>query len=513
MKLSTAEQMRKMDSMAVEKGIQDIVLMENAALKSFNEVAKRMDVRGKRVVVFCGAGNNGGDGLAIARHLHNAHANVHVYLLVDPIKLKGSPKANYEILQNMGVPVGVVRVRDDFNTVIVDHADIIVDAVFGTGLTREVSGLFRYAIELINSAPRAFRVSVDIPSGVVADTGKVMGVAVRADLTPTFAFAKPGHIFYPGREYAGEVVVVDISTPRDIIDNFEPDFVAVTPEDVRLKGRSRTSHKGTYGHLVVVGGSLGKSGAVIMATVSALRCGVGLVSACVPVSINTAFESYVLEGMSFPVKDRDGFISSDSIPSIREFVSDKTAIVVGMGMGITDDTKDVVKSLLETDKPMVVDADGINVLAGMVNCITGRKYPTILTPHPKEFARLTGLTTTEVIKNRIELIRGFSAKTGAIVVLKMADTMIGTPDGKIYINTSGNPGLATGGSGDVLSGIIGGFLAQGYSPIEASVFGVFVHGYAADLALDEVGVTSMIPSDVIKYIGEAIEELSGQRAL
>ena len=511
MKLSTAAQMREMDRKAIETGIPDIVLMENASIKSFYKIIENYgNVEGSLVVSFVGAGNNGGDALAISRHLYNNGASVFVYMLVDESKLNPSPKTNFEIIKNMGIQHKFVFSEDDFNEELIKECDIIIDGIFGTGLSRPVEGRFKRAIELINKSD-AFVVSVDIPSGIRADTGEVMGIAVEADLTPTFALAKPGHFLYPGRSYAGDVEVVDISTPKYVIDEFDPDFIALDDGEIELFFRDETAHKGNFGHLAIIGGSLGKSGAVIMASKAALRCGVGLVSSVIPDSINTAFESSVLEAMSYPVQSFNGHFSEGSIEEVVDFVSNKDALCLGMGLGISDDTKELVKGLLTVNKPMIIDADGLNCIAFFKDELKERKAPTVLTPHPKEFARLLGMDTKDVVKNRLELVRQFAKDFNVILVLKMADTLIATPNGKIYINTTGNVGLATGGSGDVLSGMIGAFLSQGYDPVQAAINGVYLHGLAADIAIEN-GLTyeSLQPIDVIGHINEAIKHILEQ---
>ena len=510
MKLSRSFQMKEMDKKAIETGIPDIVLMENASIKSLYEIKKRYEnINGALCVAFVGVGNNGGDALAISRHLHNNGANVFIYMLTSEDKLNSSPKINFEIIKNMGIQYKFVENEDDFNEEIVKESDIIIDGIFGIGLSRNVEGIFKKAIELINSSS-AFVVAVDIPSGIKADTGEVMGSAVEADLTPTFALAKPGHFLYPARDYIGELEVVDITTPKNIIDEFDASFYAITEEDVLIEQREPNSHKGTYGHLNIIGGSSGKSGAVILASKAALNCGVGLVSSTIPDSINTAFEAHLLEAMSYPAKSQNGMFLDSDIDSILSFAKDKDAIAFGMGLGISNETKKLTKSILKINKPLLIDADGINCLAEHVELLKARKETTILTPHPKEFSRLVNKTTKDVLENRLEIAKDFAKEYGVILVLKTADTIIATPDGKVYINTSGNPGLATGGSGDVLSGMIGAFLASGYSGLQSAINGVFLHGLAADIAIDD-GITyeSLMPTDVIDYINEAIIEITG----
>ncbi len=508
MKLSTAAQMRELDRKAIETGIPDIVLMENASLQSFFKILEYYgDVRGKLAVCFAGAGNNGGDALAVGRHLFNAGTNVYVYMLIGEEKLNESPKTNFTVIKNMGIPYKFVLSESDFNEELIMEADIIIDGIFGTGLSRKVEGRFKKAIELINRSG-AFIVSVDIPSGVKADSGEVLGAAVEADLTATFALAKPGHFLYPGRSYCGTVEVVPISTPIYFLDEFEPTFIALDSSEIFLKEREDTAHKGNFGHLAIVGGSLGKSGAVIMASKAAIKSGVGLASAVIPDCINIAFESSIEEAMSFPLKSNNGFISKESIYDILDFVSDKSAVCFGMGLGVSDGTKYITKEILKVNKPLIIDADGINCLSDFTEELKKREKPTVLTPHPKEFSRLIKKSTSEVVEKRIELAREFSREFGVILVLKMADTLIAEPNGKIYINTTGNVGLATGGSGDVLSGIIGSFLAQGYDALKSAINGVYIHGLAADIAIEK-GLTyeSLTPTDVCEYINEAIKQI------
>ncbi len=503
--------MKEMDKKAIEAGIPDIVLMENASIKSFYEIKKRYkDIEGALCVAFVGVGNNGGDALAISRHLHNNGANVFVYMLTSEDKLNSSPKINFEIIKNMGIQYKFVENDSDFNEEIITESDIIIDGLFGIGLSRNVEGKFKTAVELINKSD-AFIVAVDIPSGIKADTGEIMGVCVDADLTPTFALAKPGHFLYPAKDYVGEVEVVDISTPRHIVDDFKASYHAVTKDDIILNQRLPNSHKGTYGHLNIIGGSIGKSGAVIMASKAALNCGVGLVSATIPLSINTAFESNVLEAMSYPVKDKDGMFSYETHEEILAFAEEKTAVAFGMGLGVNNDTKKLTKALLKINKPLLIDADGINCLSEYVELLKARKAPTILTPHPKEFGRLLNMSTKEILADRLELIKKFAAEYNVVLVLKTADTTVASPEGVVYINTTGNQGLAAGGSGDVLSGMIGSFLAMGYDALDAALNGVFLHGLAADIAVEDgISYESLLPSDVIEYINEAVEEVNAE---
>lgn len=505
MKLSTSAQMKELDSKSIKEfNIPDIVLMENASRGAFEAIKKKFgSVKNKKISVFAGLGNNGGDALALARHLYNAGADVLVNLVSTPEKLNPSPKINYDILHSMNVAINIVNNVGDINDIFLTHSEIIVDGLFGIGLSRDIEGLFYHIIEKINKT-NAFKVALDIPSGISSDSGKCLGTAIIANLTVTFALAKPGHFLYPGRNYCGNLEIVDISTPRKLLDEFKPIFSALTQDDFYLEKRPKNSHKGNFGHLAIVGGSLGKSGAVILASQAALRSGVGLVSSVIPNCINVAFESSSIEAMSFPVQDNNGFFSRQSFKDIIDFVKDKDVICFGMGLGIFDEAIDLLEGLIELKKPMVIDADGLNVLSKNIEILKKAVSPIILTPHPKEFSRLINQQTSYVLENRIELLKEFASKYNVVLVLKTADTLI-SDGSSIFINTSGNPGLATGGSGDVLSGIIASFLAQYKDPLFAAKFGVFLHGFSADLAIEEFGENALLPSDVISYLAKAIE--------
>ncbi|OSS41281.1 NAD(P)HX epimerase / NAD(P)HX dehydratase [Desulfurella amilsii] len=505
MKLSTSSQMKELDAKSIKEfNIPDIVLMENASRGAFELIKKHFGkLEGIKVSVFAGLGNNGGDAMALAKHLYNAGANVLVNLAANPQKLNPSPKINYEILRSMNVEIAIINNVDDINDVFLAHSLIIIDGLFGIGLSRNIEGLFYDIVAKINNS-NAYKVSLDIPSGINADTAECLGIAVKADLTVTFALAKPGHFLYPGRDYCGRLEIVDISTPKNLIYEFKPTFSALVKNDFSLEDRPKNSHKGNFGHVAIVGGSIGKSGAVVLSSCASIKSGVGLSSAVIPDCINTAFESLCIEAMSYPVNSKDGFFSKDSFGDMLEFVKDKDVICFGMGLGVFDEGLDLLKGLIDLKKPMVIDADGLNVLSKKPDILKTASAPIILTPHPKEFSRLIGQPTQYVIKNRLNLIKEFAKNYNVILVLKMADTLIS--DGEsIFINTSGNPGLSTGGSGDVLSGIIASFLAQGKEALEAATFGVFLHGFSADLAVKEFGENALLASDVINYLAKAIE--------
>lgn len=486
MKLALAHQMRNLDSAAInEFGIPGIVLMENAGRKTCDMLIDRYgSPEGKKVVVFAGPGNNGGDAFVVARHLHQSGADVIVNLLVEPEGITGDAKTNLNIVQKLPIPLQILIASEEIQPLDLSKAFLIVDGLFGTGLKRDITGRFAKVIDDINtcSAPT---VSLDIPSGLDSDSGQPLGTCVHADVTYTYGLPKPGQFSYPGKMYCGTVKVVDIGIPPEVVENaqLQLELLDSNNSSCSLPDRVADGHKGSHGHLLIIGGSVGKTGAAILAAKGGLRSGAGLVSMCVSQSNNGIYESALHEAMTIPVTGSENSAPGlDDYPTIEEAMSGKSAVVLGPGIGLAEESSELVKKLYnDASLPLVVDADGLNALSTdpqLIQC--DDKKIRILTPHPGEMARLTGLSASEIQKNRIEITRDFSKRNNVYVVLKGAATVIGAPDGRIAVNSSGNPGMGTGGMGDVLAGIIGGFLAQKLSPWNASCLGVYVHGLAAD---------------------------------
>ena len=493
MKLVTAEQMRSLDSAAINTfRVPSLDLMENAGGRTVEVMLEKFgDPQGRRFAIFVGPGNNGGDGLVIARLLAARLARPTVFLLVPAVKLKGDSALNLSRLKEF--PVTIIEVSDtaqlDAAAEILGDCQAVVDAVFGTGLTRNVAGIFATAIDLINNAPCPV-VAVDIASGLNSDTGRIMGRCVQADFTVTFGQAKIGQVVYPGREFTGYLKVVDIGIPEAAVAEADLHLERIGSETGKwLPPRTPTAHKGTYGHLLILAGSTGKTGAALLCGLGALRAGTGLVSLCVPYDLNHIFEASLWEAMTIPLRSAaKGILSIEDYRVIRGALQDKKALAIGPGIGTAEETAELMLKLYtEVEIPMLVDADGLNILAAETELLKKAPGPRILTPHPGEMARLAGLATAQIQEDRIAVALEFAQKHGIHLVLKGADTMVCDPEGRLAVNSSGNAGMACGGMGDVLSGIIGGFLAQGLPPWQAGCLGVFSHGMAADRLAAETG--------------------------
>ncbi len=486
MKLARAEQMRRIDLKTIEDiGIPGIILMENAGRGTVESITGFYgSVNKKKIAVFAGPGNNGGDGFVIARYLDQLGAKVVVFLLVDADKVKGDAAVHFRVIDNLGIPIRYIISEDDCRELQFDCYDLIVDALFGTGLKRSVEGHFFYTIERINKSNSPV-IAVDIPSGVDSDTGVICGTAVHADLTVTFGLAKPGHFICPGREKAGTVKVVDIAIPNQIIveEHFSYELLDKKFADKLIAPRALNVHKGTYGHLLTIAGSTGKTGAAILSCLGALRSGAGLVSLCAPQCLNAIYESALHEAMTVTIKgNNEGAPIIDDLQTITKMLAGKQAVVVGPGIGTAEKTAELVRHIYQhVDIPILCDADALNILAMKENSLKkGVNAARIITPHPGEMARLIGESASFVQKNRLQVAHKFAVTNNVYLVLKGAGSIIADPDGKIAINPSGNPGMAAGGMGDVLSGIIGGLLVQGFSPWQACCLGTYTHGLAAD---------------------------------
>jgi ADP-dependent NAD(P)H-hydrate dehydratase / NAD(P)H-hydrate epimerase len=486
MKLPTAEQMRQLDRTAIEEyGIPGIVLMENAGRETVAAIRRKFgDPAGRTVAILVGPGNNGGDGLVIARHLHQLGADPRLLLLA-PDRLEGDAAVNLAIVRKLGLPEQTLAAGADLTAVrkVLRHSWLAVDSLFGTGLKREADGHFATIIELLNELPVPV-VAVDIPSGLDADNGRPLGSCVRADLTVTFALPKPGLVTGRGPEFAGRLEVVDIGIPPAAVQKTGITTELLTPELVGpwLPPRGAAAHKGSFGHLLAVAGGEGTTGAAILCGQGALRTGTGLVTLGVPEKCNPVFETMLTEAMTIPLPAGGrGRLSIEDYEIIAAAASGKQALAVGPGMGTAPETAALVLRLYrECRLPMVVDADGLNILAANRETIAAPPAPRILTPHPGEMSRLYGRSTKEVQTDRLAAAAAFAREYRVFLVLKGAATVIAAPDGRLAVNPTGNAGMAAGGMGDVLTGIIGGLLAQGLDPWQAACLGVYAHGAAGD---------------------------------
>jgi len=508
--LLTAEEMQQLDRTAIKDlGIPGVVLMENAGLRVLETIYQIVgDPNGKKVVIFAGKGNNGGDGFVVARHLLNAGAEVKVLLFADIGEISGDAKINLNVLLAMGHKVFPVNNPNSLNIVKLGTAytDLVVDAIFGTGFKGSVPEHYANIIEIINNSGKPV-VSVDIPSGLEANSGLVHGACIRATATVTFAHAKIGLLVQQGPEYAGKLTVADISIPPGLAQKQGIKRFLVTDELIRgiIPARKPEGHKGTYGRVLVVGGSQGLSGAAVLASTAALRAGAGLVTLAVPVGLHDLMEIKLTEVMTRPLpQTEDLCIGTEALAVVREMVENSDVLALGPGLSTGDSTVEFVRQLLPgLQKPAVIDADGLNALVGASEIMDDCAAAVVMTPHPGEMARLMGIKTGEVQNNRVEVCLEAAKRWKAVMVLKGNRTIIAHPDGTLYVNPTGNPGMATGGTGDVLTGIIAGLLGQGLSALEAAVAGVYFHGLAGDLAAAGKGMISLAAGDLLDYLPQA----------
>ncbi len=506
----TAAQMQKLDRLASEQlAIPGLVLMENAGAGVARLIDERFPDDAERgVVILCGPGNNGGDGFVIARHLFNLGCEVELFLLGASEKLRGDAKTNHAIAANMDLPIAEVKKAADLLKVrsALSRAGLVVDALFGTGLDRPIEGLGAELINLVNKSKLPV-VAVDIPSGLSADTGKPWEPAIRADLTATFALAKLGHYLLPGSSLCGQVEIVDISLPQILLREIEVNHRLIDTMDVLalFVPRDPEGHKGDYGHAAVIGGSRGMSGAVVMATTAAVRSGAGLVTAVVPEPLLPIAESSLLESLKAGLPaDPNGLFSADALEPALELAVGKSVLAIGPGLGRSPGVTALVHGLARKALAhLVVDADGLNALVGALHLLPKKGREVVLTPHPGEAARLLNMTVADVQDDRLAAARELARRSKSVVVLKGARTLVAEPRGQVWINPTGNAGMATGGMGDVLTGMIAGFIAEGVPPLRAAIAGVYLHGLAGDLARNDLGEHALTAGSVLSRLPAA----------
>lgn len=510
MKAAIADEMRKIDQIATQTfGIPGVVLMENAGVEIERQIRAVLgEPENKMICVFAGKGKNGGDGFVAARHLHNQGAKVKIFLLGNKQEIIGDAKTNLDIVTRMGIDILEIGGSRDWDKVkfVVTFADCLVDALLGTGFQGEVTGEMAEAVEIINQAGKLV-ISVDAPSGVDVDNGQVRSVAVKATHTVTFALPKPGLLMFPGADYVGKLTIADIGIPIRLLTDNSIKQNVTTPNSVReLLGRRQSdAHKGTSGRVTVIAGSQGLTGAAALTSMAALKSGAGLVTLGIAESLNDIMEVKLTEVMTKPLPEIAGAaIGREAIPYIEEMSSKCQVVAIGPGLGQQEETMAIVREVFQTiECPMVVDADALQAFVGYTELFSNSNAMAVLTPHPGEMGRLLDMTAEDVNKDRLGTARLAAELWGAIVVLKGARTIVAFPDGEVYINTTGNSGMATGGTGDVLTGVIAGLIAQGLSSHAAAVAGVHIHGLAGDIAAAS-GMIGLVAGDVLNSLPAAI---------
>lgn len=494
-RILNTKQIRELDAFTIrEDGISSIDLMERACLAFVNWFVQQVDAT-KKIAVVCGTGNNGGDGLGIARLLKEWGYPVKVFVIRGTAPESADFKINLDRLQNK---VNVADINGNCGAEIFSDSDIIIDAIFGSGLSRAPEGIYAEVIRCINETS-ALRISVDIPSGLSAD-GPSAGEIVKADYTLTFQLPKFAFFLPQSYQYTGEWKTTDIGLNKEFIKSARTNTFTITKKDIRriLKPRSKFDHKGKFGHALVIGGSFGKMGAAVLASKAALRSGAGLVTTHIPRCGYEIMQTALPEAMVIVDKDENFFTT---VPKESEKY---TTIAIGPGLGTEIKTAEALRTLLsDYRKPLVIDADALNLLALHSDMLDLVPENSVLTPHPKEFERLVGFWEDDF--GRIEKQKLLAARLKSLILVKGAYSTIATPDGSIYFNTTGNPGMAKGGSGDVLTGIITGLLSQGYSAKDATIAGVYLHGLAGDLAVIEKGYYSLTASDLVEFLPQSFK--------
>ncbi|MBA4395799.1 MAG: bifunctional ADP-dependent NAD(P)H-hydrate dehydratase/NAD(P)H-hydrate epimerase [Syntrophus sp. (in: bacteria)] len=505
MKVSSVDEMRAMDRYAVERlGIPETILMENAGQAAASVLSREIGVQDKKIVIFCGAGNNGGDGFVVARKIYADGGSVKVYLLGDPEKFRGAARMNLDILAKLPVEVrsveSIKKLRMD-----VLHSHGIVDAIFGTGLDREVGGLAGQVVALINASGKKV-LSLDIPSGINGDTGQIMGVAVQADWTVTFGLPKIGVMLYPGYERCGKLYVCHISFPPSLYDR--ADIKVQVNRPAALPPRDKSGHKGSMGEALFIAGAAGYFGAPYFSAMSFLKAGGGYARLAAPRSMVSFIARKGSEIVFIPQKETaSGSIALENKESLIELAEKMDMVVIGPGLSLDPETQQLARELVQTIKaPVLIDGDGITAISADLKVVRKRKAPTILTPHLGEMARMTGTSATEIDRQKIAFLKKTASDLGAWVVLKGAHSLIGCPDEQAFINLSGNSGMATAGSGDVLTGAIAAMFGLGLPLEEAVKKGVFIHGFAGDLAAAKKGEDGITARDILGYLPQATKQ-------
>ena len=509
-KIVSIDQMRAMDAKTIDTlGVPGMVLMENAGRQTYEYILEFISEIGAtgRIDVYCGKGNNGGDGYVIARHFFNNGYPVRILSIGSPESLKGDAKTNYLICKNYNIPIHIIETTDQLQDQ--KSPGLVVDALLGTGIKGEVHGILKDVIDFINNLGVPV-VSVDIPSGLNGDLPTVSGSVILADLTVTMALPKRAHLFYPAKKFVGLLEIADISMPESVTNSDKVTLNQIEFSDLSFPSLEDDAHKYTSGKLFILAGSPGMTGAASLTASAALRTGVGLVNIGIPQSLNPVMEIKITEGLTVPLTETiEGMVSKDALPGIKDRIDWADAVIIGPGSGRGEETLQVLRESIqycqESATPTLVDADGLFALSEDSDLCSKLSSGFILTPHHGEFLRLTSFSKEQMQTEPLLCLEKYLSDKKFTVNLKGAPSMVGTPDCQIFINPTGNAGLAKGGSGDVLAGIIGGLMARGLDPDDAAITGNYIHGEAADLLLSSYGAVSILPSDLLEVLPELFD--------
>ena len=505
MKVSWVSEMRELDKTASEEfGIKEDLLMENAGLATCSVISRVFGIKNRTFLVFSGVGNNGGDGFVIARKIHSNGGNVTVFILGDKRNFRGVARMNLDIISLLPIEIRQIKSADSIKNDVF-HCDAIVDAIFGTGLTRNVKGMYSDVIELINKCGKTV-FSADIPSGVSGDTGKIMGVAVKADYTVTFGLPKLGNLMFPGHDLCGDLYVTHISFPPELYDSNDLK-VGITPH-ISLPARDPSAHKGSMGQVLFISGASGYFGAPYFAALSFLKAGGGYSRLAAPESITPFIASKGSEIVLLPQKQTEsGSIAFENKDVLLDLADKMDMVVMGSGLSLDAETQGLVRALVkELEVPLLLDGDGITAICSDLKILKERRAATVLTPHLGEMAGITGIDAQKINHDKIDILQRTSEALQATVVLKGAHSLVGLPDSRVFMNVSGNSGMATAGSGDVLTGIISAMFGLSLDLEDAVLKGVFLHGFAGDLAAKAKGADGMTAQDILEHLPLALKK-------
>jgi len=504
MKISTVQEMRNLDKGAIEGyGIPEEILMENAGEAAYFVLLTRFGLPGRSFLVFCGGGNNGGDGFVVARKILSSGGRVKTFVLGDPERYRGAARANLDVLRGTGAEVVALGSAGEAEEDLA-RCDTVIDGIFGTGLDRDVEGRYAEVIASINRSGRPV-LSLDIPSGVHGDSGRVMGTAVQADATVTFGLPKVGNLLYPGYAHGGELFVTHISFPPALIESADLKVAVNRPPP--LPPRDPKGHKGSFGDALFVAGAAAYYGAPCFSALSFLRAGGGYARLAAPARMIPHLASGGSEIVFVPQKETaGGSISMENLDDLLDLGARADVVVLGPGLSLVEETQDLARALASRlERPLLVDGDGLTALSGDLDLLRNRKAPTVLTPHPGEMFRLTGKSVPELEADPVRILQNTCADLGAVIVLKGAHSLVGFPDAEVFVNMSGNSGMATAGTGDVLTGTVAAMHGLGLDIPEAVRKGVFLHGLAGDLAAEDLGPDGMTARDVLDALPLALK--------